>query len=194
MHGKPAEEWTRTQETVISAVLNQKAEITVSAKGRLLVFDQTPQSATLDADADSRFDTVVICRQDASTLLAGSGALSPQAEQSIGLLDFSFPDCGDESGGDRRLANALASQSLEAIAEHEPPSPVSTEPVRSESPPLTEIPEAGSLISAEPDHQATQKGASPVPPRFGERLGLLLRVSLEMKQRLGGFRMTCFAR
>jgi DNA phosphorothioation-dependent restriction protein DptH len=162
VHNGSPEDWTGIQERVISAVLNQGTEITVSAKGRLLVFDQSPQSATLDADSDSRFDTAVIGRQDASILLAGSGALSPQAEQSIGLLDFSFPDCGDERGG--YLPSVNASAALETIAENEPSLPVSTEPVRPESPPVTEAPEAGSSVPAEPDDQATQQGTSPVPP------------------------------
>lgn len=98
IHGKTVGDWTRAQQIVIDAVLSCKAEITVNAAGRLLVFDQRQQSAILDSDADNRPDTAVIFPGDASILLTGSGALSLQAEQGIRSLDFSFPDCENAAG------------------------------------------------------------------------------------------------
>jgi Holliday junction resolvasome RuvABC ATP-dependent DNA helicase subunit len=175
VHGNPAEAWTRVQETVISAVLNQKAEIILSAKGRLLVFDQSPQSATLDADADSRFDTAVICRQDASSLLAGSGALSPQAEQSIGLLDFSFPDCGDVEAGEKPPASELTTALPATSPENTTAAPVSATPSPPQSAshePPTMLPEEPAPVSAESEVQAAMPGTSPVTPEVRQAVRL----------------------
>lgn len=142
VHGKTTQEWTSMQEQVISAVLNQKADITVNAKGALLVFDQSPRSTAIDTDADSRFDTGVICQQDSSVLLAGSGNLSPGAEQSIALLDFSFPDCGQaltseiSSGSQPTLAPTSAPEATAALDSATADRPADTERV---STPVTEI-------------------------------------------------------
>jgi MoxR-like ATPase len=167
VHGKPAEEWARAQEQVISAVLNQKADITVSTKGRLLVFDQSQQSTALDTDADNRFDTAVVCRQDASALLTGSGALSAQADLSIGLLDFSFPDCGEA-----QLIGQQPSADVPAVAapcEPAPgtgaPAPVPREPTPPEPThlPVFAPPEVPAPVPAPSEAPAIAPVASPVP-------------------------------
>ncbi|MFB3903185.1 MAG: AAA family ATPase [Acidobacteriota bacterium] len=154
VHGKLPESWTDVQETVIAAVLSQEAEITVNAKGRLLVFDQSPQSSCLDVDADNRFDTAVICRQDASTLLTGSGALSAQAEQTLALLDFSFPDCG---ASEASLTASGQADAATATPHTQPPAPAGE---LSPLPP-TEV-AAPAVASLEPSPEAPA-GSSPVP-------------------------------
>jgi Holliday junction resolvasome RuvABC ATP-dependent DNA helicase subunit len=168
VHGNSPEAWTRAQETVISAVLNQKAEITVSAKGRLLVFDQSPQTATMDADADSRFDAAVICRQDASILLAGSGTLSAPAEQSILLLDFSFPDCGEMANGDTSPSGGPAATPSSAIATPSTPPPTVTPATAPPAHPHPELPPPPPIadVPAPTDTEAPAQtvGTSPVPP------------------------------
>ncbi len=132
VHRKTPEEWTRAQESVISAVLNQKADVTVNG-GRLLVFDESAQSGTFDVNADTRLDTAVICRDDAAKLLTGSGILSVQVGQSIRLLDFSFPDCGSDEVTDQAVSGDTGRLAVDITAV--PPSePVVTEPEAPPSP------------------------------------------------------------
>ena len=164
VHGKQVEEWTRVQEQVISAIMNQKADIIVSTKGRLLVFDQSQQSAILDTDADNRLDTVVVCRHDASALLTGNGGLSAQAEQGIGLLDFSFPDCGEPQVSDQHRVSVPVATPSEHVSVAGEPTPVEPEPTAPE--PLRDpisVPEVPTLVTTVPEVQAIGPVASPVP-------------------------------
>lgn len=170
VHGKTTQEWTRVQEEVISAVLNQKADITVNAKGSLFVFDESQQSTAIDTDADNRFDTAVISHQDSGVLLAGSGSLSSTAEQSIALLDFSFPDCGQPSalgpseGGAQPQVSATAAETGRVSDSNRYAEAGQTPTPPAETPaPVTQSVE---ILPSDDDH--TIPGATPalIPPEI----------------------------
>jgi DNA phosphorothioation-dependent restriction protein DptH len=94
VHGRSQAEWTDLHERVLRAVLDRTAEVSATTAGRLLVFDESTETALSDMDADSRLDTAVISRDDAEVLLNGVGMTSQAATDVARQLDLSFPSCG----------------------------------------------------------------------------------------------------
>jgi Holliday junction resolvasome RuvABC ATP-dependent DNA helicase subunit len=94
LHGHRSDEWAAAHQRVMQDVLECSARVTVSTTGRLVVFDGSPTTRVADLDGDVRQDTLIICQDDARSLLTGLTVVTPAADLAIVQLDFSFPGCG----------------------------------------------------------------------------------------------------
>ena len=93
VHGLSDDEWTKKHEDVLHDILTGQASIIVNSAGRLLVFDKSNDTTITDMDGDGQRDTAILSSKDADHLLSGNGSLSPEAQDVVRLLDFTFPEC-----------------------------------------------------------------------------------------------------
>lgn len=94
VYGDPAvsrvlpDEWVKVQQQCVAFLLSQESTIAVSQEGRLVVFDQSPNSYMEDVDEDGFLETMVLGREDARGLLEGGNVLPSVADNVTLWLDL----------------------------------------------------------------------------------------------------------
>lgn len=91
VNGKSAEEWVEIHQACLTCVLDGTASVSVAAEGRLLVFDESPDSYVEDVDGDGFGETLVVSRKDARGLVEDGVELSTIAQRVATLLDICGP-------------------------------------------------------------------------------------------------------
>jgi DNA phosphorothioation-dependent restriction protein DptH len=148
------ERWSRFHERIAASILAEECDVTVDARGRLLVVDDSPRSRPRDHDSDGFDETIVIGLEDAGHMVAGDPA-AYYASVRDKVADWGLlPSAEGARRGVAPMDEAaeFTSAPVEANLAPQPPSPVDPEPA-SEPP-------------ASPSHAPTDPpaAASPLGP------------------------------
>ncbi len=191
VHGRTQPDWTALHERVLGDVLGRTAGITVTAAGRLLVFDESTSTTISDMDGDTRQDTAVVSRDDAEVLLNGAGTLSTEASEAARRLDFSFPTCTGTAAAARTppppapATPPAPPPSPPVVTVHIPPDTAAVDPVAAapapapdpaavveEAPPAPVTPPAATPPAATPPAVAPTPATPPsvIPPEIRQRV------------------------
>ena len=65
------EQWSNFHERIASAVLSEACDVTIDARGRLIIVDDSARSSARDRDADGFDETITIGMEDASCVVGG---------------------------------------------------------------------------------------------------------------------------
>lgn len=91
--GITPDEWTGIHQACLADIASGKVAISIAKEGRLIVFDESPNSSVDDIDEDGTTDTLVVSREDSRALLEDGVTLSEDVDQVTDLLDI----CGAAS-------------------------------------------------------------------------------------------------
>ena len=89
--GRSPNEWVQIHQGCLADILNGEASVSIAQEGRLLVFDDSPDSYVDDVDNDGFAETLVVSRQDSRFLIEGDIGLSEIVENVGTLLDICGP-------------------------------------------------------------------------------------------------------
>lgn len=68
------ERWSMFHERIAAAVLGEDCPVTIDARGRLVIVDDSPRSSARDRDGDGFDETITIGMQDAGCIVGGDAA------------------------------------------------------------------------------------------------------------------------
>lgn len=94
VHGLDQRTWTVLHQRALLHVLGGEARIQVDPRGRLLAFDQSATTMTMDLDADGVQESVRFSASDSESVLCAAPA-SAGLEEAFGALSFVLTGCGN---------------------------------------------------------------------------------------------------
>ena len=84
--GKSAEQWVDIHQACLADIAGGRVTMSIAEEGRLLVFDESPDSYVDDIDGDGFAETLVVSREDARALLEDGLSLSSLVDQVVSRL------------------------------------------------------------------------------------------------------------
>lgn len=181
----PEEAWARRHERVIRSILEGNMRVCVKAAGKLIVFDNSHETAIEDVDGDGEVDTLRVSASDAGAILRGEAG-SVRVGQAV--TEFAFASCGEQAAAVVPTAEPSASAESPGGGERSrepasPPVPVALSPPAPPAGALRMAPEtitdetapaAEAERQAHPDaHRLTREVRERVQSVFGDFIGNL---------------------
>lgn len=114
VNGKSPEQWVDIHQACLADIASGRVTISIAEEGRLLVFDESPNSYLDDVDGDGFAETLVVSREDGRALLEDGLPLSHCVDQVASLLDIcgTNPEVAASTG-----STAAAGHPGEALSE-----------------------------------------------------------------------------
>jgi DNA phosphorothioation-dependent restriction protein DptH len=173
LHGHEPNEWASLHQQVMQDVLERRAQVTVNAAGRLVVFGGSSTNVA-DLDGDGRQDTVTVSSDDSRALLIGDVPPSQTAETSVSQLDLSFPDCSISTPTSTMPTQPHSAPDTPVPTSHTPtPSSTATilEPAPSPTAPSVPVTPSEPPPAAITEYPSVPRPAAPkVPPEIRQQV------------------------
>jgi hypothetical protein len=161
--GSPAD-WSALHERVAAAILTDDRCVSVDARGRLIVVDDSLISDAVDRDADGFMETIVIGKADAGTIVgADAQSLYDSVRSKVGDWELPAGAASTASKNNNDIDNIV--QAVEQLLVDEP------EPVDSQA-----IAKVKPLPSDNAQDSPTSNSAEPIEVDLAHPRGVLLRV------------------
>ena len=98
-------EWATFHESIAAAILNDPNAVSIDARGRLIILDNSPESQAVDHDNDGFEETIVISLEDAGRIVAGDAEMF-YATVKKRVRDWQLMPAPAQASGEKRLSTA----------------------------------------------------------------------------------------